>query len=80
MYGATLRAHYDGEQIVIDEPYDLEPDTDLIITVLPTNMVADEHYSWGLFSLRGLERAYDDDEVVYTLDMIKKPNPDYERK
>ena len=31
----TLRAHFDGSQILLDEPFELEPNVELIITVLP---------------------------------------------
>jgi hypothetical protein len=31
----TLRAHFDGSQIPLDEPFELEPNVELIITVLP---------------------------------------------
>ena len=32
----ALQAHYDGERIVLDEPFDLPTDAALIVTVLPT--------------------------------------------
>ncbi|HEX7998542.1 MAG TPA: hypothetical protein VF528_09140 [Pyrinomonadaceae bacterium] len=35
MENVTLRAHFDGRQIVLDEPFELEPGAKLIITVLP---------------------------------------------
>jgi hypothetical protein len=35
MQSMTLRAHFDGKQILLDEPVDLEPDTQLMVTVLP---------------------------------------------
>lgn len=31
----TLRAHFDGKQIVLDEPFKLEPNAELIVTVVP---------------------------------------------
>ena len=34
----TLRAHFDGRQILLDEPFELEPDTELIVTVLPKTL------------------------------------------
>lgn len=38
----------------------------------------DERETWALLSMRGLEGAYSKDEVEYSLDLIKKPNPEYE--
>ena len=32
----TLRAHFDGSHIRLDEPFELTPDDELLITVLPT--------------------------------------------
>ena len=31
----NLRAHFDGKQIRLDEPFELEPNTELIVTVVP---------------------------------------------
>ena len=31
----ALLAHYDGQHIRLDEPFDLAPNTRLIVTVLP---------------------------------------------
>ncbi len=76
----TLRAHYDGEQIVLDEPFPLEPNTKLIITVLSKQKTDDEREAWLLLSRQSLDNAYGEDEVEYSLDMIKVPNPEYERR
>jgi len=76
----TLQAHFDGKQILLDEPYELEPETKLIVTVLSGNRVSDERQTWLHFSRLGLENAYSEDEPDYTLDMIRRPNPDYERR
>ena len=35
METTTLRAHFDGKQIVLDEPFELEPNTELIVTLVP---------------------------------------------
>ena len=32
----ALQAHYDGERIVLDEPFDLPTNAPLIVTLLPT--------------------------------------------
>jgi hypothetical protein len=76
----TLRAHFDGEQICLDEPFELKPNTRLIITVLLEDQPHDEHGPWLLLSQQGLETAYGENEVEYSLDLIKEPNPDYERR
>jgi Protein of unknown function (DUF2281) len=38
----------------------------------------EERETWALLSMHGLEGAYGKDEVEYSFDMIKKPNPEYE--
>lgn len=37
MQTITLRAHFDGRQILLDEPYELEPNTKLIVSVVYTS-------------------------------------------
>ena len=76
----TLRAHYDGKQIVLDEPFLLEPNTKLIVTVLSKQKTDDEREVWLLLSRQGLENAYGEDEIEYSSDMIKIHNPEYERR
>jgi len=80
MDAVTLRAHFDGKHILLDEPFELEPNTDLIVTVLSRKNMDDDHDAWLLLSRKGLENAYSEDEVDYTLDMIKRPNPDYDKR
>lgn len=40
----------------------------------------DERESWQLLAQSGLGLAYGDDEVEYSLGLIKEPNPDYETR
>jgi hypothetical protein len=75
MKTVTLRAHFDGEHIQLDEPFRLERDTPLAVTVLANE---DERNSWYALSATGLEAAYGDDEPEYTPDLVIEPNPDYE--
>lgn len=77
METVTLRARFDGKHILLDEPFELEPDVELIITVLPKS--SDEgREGWERLALETLERAYGDDEPEYSLDLIKEANPEYE--
>ena len=72
----TLQAHFDGTQILLDEPYDLAPNTKLVVSVI--YMKDEEREDWTRFSLTNLERAFGDDEPEYSLDSIKEANPNYE--
>jgi hypothetical protein len=75
-----LRAHFDGEKIVLDEPFDMKPNTQLVVTVVPkTDGESDEEREdWANLARQSLARAYGDDEPEYTLDMIKEWNPQCE--
>lgn len=72
-----LRAYFNGNQILLDEPFELEPNTELLITVLPKASDG-EREGWSRLSLESLARAYSDDEPEYPLDLIKEANPEYE--
>ena len=72
----SVAAHFDGERILLDEPLELERNTKLIVTILPTQ--DEERDSWLRLSIQRLEDAYGEDEEEYTLDSIKEANPEYE--
>lgn len=77
MQPKTLRAHFDGRHILLDEPFELAPNVELIVTVLPKS--SDEaREDWTRLSLESLAHAYSDDEPEYSLDLIKEANPAYE--
>lgn len=69
-----IRGHFDGNQILLDEPYELKPNTKVIIKVLQD----DEDADWLLLGKKSLARAYADDEIEYSLDKLKERNPEYE--
>lgn len=66
----TLKAHYDGERILLDEPFDLPPNASLMITVLPPPTDS-EREEWARATAAGLARAYSDDEPEYSAADIK---------
>jgi len=76
----TLRAHFDGKQIHLDEPCQLDTDTPLLVIVLQDSSPDDEREDWLRISQSALERAYGSNDPTYSLDAIKEPNPDYEGK
>ena len=77
MENVILRAHFDGKHILLDEPFELEPNTELVIMIIPKSL-HEERKDWAQLSLESLEQAYGDDEPEYSLDLIKEANPDYE--
>jgi len=74
----ALLAHYDGHHICLDEPFDLAPNTRLIVTVLPQDGLDEARDAWLRLSAQGLATAYGENEPEYTADLIKEENPDYE--
>jgi hypothetical protein len=73
MSSVTLKAHYDGEHIVLDEPFPLSPNAALAVIVLsPTTSEQDhEHSEWAALGAQSLSKAYGDEEPEYTLDDLK---------
>jgi hypothetical protein len=70
MLAVTLRAHFNGKQIVLDEPYDLPPDSPLMVTVLPKADSSDAA-EWHGLAAAALARAYGDDEPDYSVGDLK---------
>ena len=62
----SLKAHYDGKTIRLDEPFDLPPNTRLIVTMLPSATDTDRE-DWSSLSAAHLARAYGDDEPEYSV-------------
>jgi hypothetical protein len=81
MATTSIPAHFDGKSIILDEQFELKPNTKLLVTILPERPEEDdEHLEWLNFSIQGLSRACDPDEPEYSLDKIKEINPEYERR
>jgi len=55
----TLQAHFDGRQILLDEPYDLEPNTKLVVSVID---MKDESDFWQAASSASLDDIWDNAE------------------
>lgn len=68
-----IRGHFDGTQILFDEPCELSPNTKVIIKVLQD----DEDADWLLLGKKSFARAYSEDEPECPLENIKTLNPEY---
>ena len=73
----TIPAHFDGEHILLDEPVQLEPNTKLLVTILPKDI---EHDAWLQLSGKRLQSAYGNSEEEYSTELIKESNEEYERR
>ena len=74
----TLRAHFDGKRICPDQPLNMKPDTELLVTLVPIGEIDPEHNEWSRLSGSGLSHAYAEDEVEYPLSLIRELNPEYD--
>ena len=76
MDAITVHAHFDGKQILLDEPIELQPGAKLLVTVIsPADTERDE---WAKYSSQLLSEAYGSDEPEYSRSLIKEINPKYE--
>ena len=73
MPALTLKAHFDGERIQLDEPFELPINAPLMVTVLaPTNGADDaERADWAKVSATGLARGCSDTEPEYSIADVK---------
>ena len=71
MPAVTLKAHFNGKQIVLDEPFDLPPNSRLMVTVMPKEDSA-EDAQWHRLAADALARAYGEDEPDYSAADIKR--------
>lgn len=70
MPAVTLRAQYDGERIHLDEPFDIPPNTPLMVTILSgtTGIVGED---WTRRARESLAAAYGSDEPDYTVSDLR---------
>lgn len=73
MQNVSLHAHFDGRQIVLDEPYDLPVNASLIVTVLPKSAPAakegDSEREWLASAMASDAFAFlaDEAEDIYSV-------------
>lgn len=71
MPSVTLKAHFDGERIRLDDPYPLPANAQLLITRLEP-LDDGERECWTRLARRRLADAYGDDEPDYDpVDVIR---------
>lgn len=71
MPSITLKTDYDGQHILLDEPFDLPINSSLMVTELLPNTV-NENDKWTNIAMRGLAEAYSDNEPEYSLEDINR--------
>ena len=78
MESLTLKAHFNGTQVVFDEPVTLEPNMKLLVIVLP-NGTDPETAEWFDLSAEHFNSAFGDDEPEYDFEDLIEVNPEYDR-
>ena len=72
MPAISLKAHFDGQAIHLDEPYELPRDAQLLVTVLPPASENGQLADWAELSANGLDHAYGDNEPDYSsVDIVR---------
>lgn len=71
MTTVALSAHYDGEKIQLDEPYQLPENARLVIVVLPQEA---ERQEWSRLAAQHLARAYAEGGPEYTTADLRAAN------
>ncbi|HYT62082.1 MAG TPA: hypothetical protein VEL06_18020 [Haliangiales bacterium] len=75
MNAVTLKAHYDGKQIRLYEPFSLERNARLLVTVIPGETAEVERQAWRAASQASFARAYGEDEPDYSHAVIREQPP-----
>lgn len=70
MPNVILKAHFGGQSVVLDEPFELPGNARLPVTVVSPSMDGDRA-QWS--DLAGLALAYGDDEPEYRLTDVRHP-------
>ena len=63
----ALRAHYDGERIILDEPYELPANSSLMVTVLPVSPDGDSESTWLRAAMSSDAFAFHPAEDIYAI-------------
>ena len=67
MASISIKAHYDGATIRLDEPFDLPEGAQLIVTMLEPVEPETDRAEWIDLSKRALARTYGDSEPEYSI-------------
>ena len=75
MSSVTLKAHFDGKMICLDDPYPLEPNARLLVTVVVGDSDTAERQAWLAASQASLGLSYGPDEPDYSDSVLREKPP-----
>ena len=70
----TIKAHFDGRHVCLDEPYPLLPNARLLVTVIPGDS-EEERQAWLAASQASLAQAYGELEPDYSSAVLREQPP-----
>ena len=62
----TLKAHYDGKHVCLDEPIDLALNTPVLVAITQLDAVDKDRAEWFALAQAAFARVYGDDEPDYS--------------
>ncbi len=72
----TVKAHFDGEKVCLDEPIDLPPNTRVLVTTPQRDKNDPFREEWFAFAKAAFARGYGDDEPDYSDRIGRFPEPE----
>lgn len=75
MSSVTLKAHFDGNKICLDDPYPLESNARLVVTVVMGDSDAAGRQAWLAASQASLGLAYGPAEPDYSDSVLREKPP-----
>jgi len=72
MPSVSLNAHFDGQSIILDEPFEIPNNARLLVTVVPPATDLDRG-QWATLAGTGIAGAYGDDEPEYSTADVRQP-------
>lgn len=72
MPSVSLNAHFDGQSIILDEPFEIPNNARLLVTVVPPATDFDRD-QWATLAGTGIAGAYGDDEPEYSTADVRQP-------
>jgi hypothetical protein len=72
MPSVSLNAHFDGQSIILDEPFEIPTNARLLVTLVPSATDFDRGH-WATVAGTGIAGAYGDDEPEYSPADVRRP-------
>jgi hypothetical protein len=68
----TFKAHWDGQAVRLDEPFEIPPNSPLLVTVLSSATTDSLRQEWLAMTAANLAAAYGENEPDYSIADLKQ--------